>query len=405
MPRRSDDDGPPGAPGSSEGHGRPGADGGGRARQGAGGGGSRRAGGAQRRSGGERGAGRRRADDARTPARRRARDAGRGGRSGREGGAGRAAGRNAGGAGGQERGPAGERTGAPGRRGRPPARRAPTGRAGGWGRTARRGVEQAGGRWVEEPSAKFTPPDGRRADRPAARRPALRTVGEPRQAPQARRAPAAKGRPARRRRPETEASAELRDLAGRGAERAVAQLQAAAEAFADGRERETTRLLRPLRDRYPEAAAVRELLGLAQYRLGNFNAAARELEAFADLTGSTEQHPVLMDCYRAQRRYGDVEALWAELRDASPSSALVSEGRIVAAGALADQGDVRGAIRLLERRAGDVRRAREHHLRLWYALGDLLERAGELPAARTMFERVARHQPSFADVAERLAAL
>ena len=73
-----------------------------------------------------------------------------------------------------------------------------------------------------------------------------------------------------------------------------------------------------------------------------------QLEAFVALThGSTEQHPVLADCYRAMGDYPKVEALWDELREASPQGSLVAEGRIVAAGAMADQGDLRGAIALL----------------------------------------------------------
>jgi tetratricopeptide (TPR) repeat protein len=72
---------------------------------------------------------------------------------------------------------------------------------------------------------------------------------------------------------------------------------------------------------------------------------------------------------------------------------------------LADRGDLDGALALLRRRVGDVRRARDHHLRLWYALADLEERAGNLPQARDLFQRVARQDPAFADVAERLVSL
>ena len=84
--------------------------------------------------------------------------------------------------------------------------------------------------------------------------------------------------------------------------------------------------------------------GLTLYRLERWRQAAAELEAYRALTGSADQLPVLADCYRALRRYDRVDELWAELREASPSAALVTEGRIVAAGALADQGDLQGAI-------------------------------------------------------------
>jgi tetratricopeptide (TPR) repeat protein len=194
-------------------------------------------------------------------------------------------------------------------------------------------------------------------------------------------------------------------MAGRRREWSIGQLARAADAFAEGRDRDALRLLRPLRDAYPDAAGVRELLGLALYRTGQYAAAARELDAYAGLTGSVDQHPVRMDCARAARDYEHVEELWAELAAASPSAELVTEGRIVLAGSLADRGRVRDAIARLERRATPPRQPREHHLRLWYALGDLYERAGELPLARARFEQVRRSAPDFADVAERLAAL
>jgi MFS family permease len=84
---------------------------------------------------------------------------------------------------------------------------------------------------------------------------------------------------------------------------------------------------------------------------------------------------------------------------------LINPIGIFAAGALADQGKLAEAIALLEKRSGEVRRVQEHHLRAWYALADLKERAGDLPGARSLFERVRTQDPQFADVAERLAAL
>ena len=58
------------------------------------------------------------------------------------------------------------------------------------------------------------------------------------------------------------------------------------------------------------------------------------------------------------------------------------------AGSRADRGRLRDAIATLDRRATDVKRVQEHHLRLWYALADLFERAGEIPRARELFLRV-----------------
>ncbi len=164
--------------------------------------------------------------------------------------------------------------------------------------------------------------------------------------------------------------------------------------------------MRPLAKLAPDVATVRQVAGLASYRLGNWTVAAEHLEAFVRLSGSTDLHPVLADCYRAVKRYRRANEVWDELRQASPSAELVTEGRIVAAGALADQDRLAQAIALLER--GPVRRRRtpaDHHLRLWYALGDLYERAGDTVRARELFARVAEVDPHLADTAERLGSL
>lgn len=213
--------------------------------------------------------------------------------------------------------------------------------------------------------------------------------------------------PARRRsrRATPDVEAEVRRLGGRRAEYLLGRLMEAADAFAHDRDRAALRLLRPVRDTLPDAPSVRELTGLAEYRVGNYRAASKELEAFLELTDSAEQHPVLMDCYRAQRRWKRVDELWAELGVSSPSAELVTEGRIVLAGSLADRGRLDEAIDLLRRKAKPVAKPRSHHLRLWYALADLEERAGNLGAARELFARVRRADADFADVALRCAAL
>jgi tetratricopeptide (TPR) repeat protein len=211
----------------------------------------------------------------------------------------------------------------------------------------------------------------------------------------------------RRRSPSRIDTAELSELVGsKRATTLAPRIAAAADAFADERYPEARQILQPMAKEVPGSPIVRELLGLTLYRLGRWQPAAKELEAFRDLTGgSTEQNPVLADCYRAQRRYDRADELWAELRDASPSGELVTEGRIVAAGTLADRGRIGEAIELLERGWRLPKAPRDHHLRRAYALADLYERAGDLPRARETFGWVLRNDRSFADAAERAAGL
>ena len=203
-----------------------------------------------------------------------------------------------------------------------------------------------------------------------------------------------------------EIGAELADAVGPSRAAHLAnRLAEATKAYERDRYRDVVRIVKPLAEVAPGSAAVRELYGLARYRLGHWNEAIRELEAFRALTASFDQHPTLADCYRAKKRWREVDALWEELRAASPSPELVAEGRIVVAGALADRGRVAEAIEVLERAKTDLRRPREHHLRIWYALGDLYERGGELTRARQFFRRVLDFDRDLYDTAERLAAI
>ncbi|HSL57168.1 MAG TPA: tetratricopeptide repeat protein [Acidimicrobiales bacterium] len=201
-------------------------------------------------------------------------------------------------------------------------------------------------------------------------------------------------------------AAELGRAVGPGRQAKVeSRLRDAARAFERERFTDARRILKPLAEMAPASLAVRELYGLTLYRLGRWNEAAAELEVVRELGGTTEQHPVLADCYRALRRYADVDELWEELRAASPSAELVTEGRIVAAGALADRGRLDDAITELGRGFRLPKRPQVHHLRRAYALADLHERVGDLPHARGLFERVAAVDPDFADVTDRVRAL
>ena len=186
---------------------------------------------------------------------------------------------------------------------------------------------------------------------------------------------------------------------------AVRRFETAAKAFRAERFKEALPLLTRLVRDAPEVADVRELHGLVLYRLGRFSAAMAELEFFRELSGSVEQHPVLADCHRALGRWADVEVLWKELGAASPSAELVTEGRLVLAGANADRGEMPAAIRVLEQGWRLPSRPRAHHLRRAYALADLYERAGRAPRARELFRWVQSHDPRLADVSHRVRAL
>jgi tetratricopeptide (TPR) repeat protein len=183
------------------------------------------------------------------------------------------------------------------------------------------------------------------------------------------------------------------------------RLAEASEDYAQGHLDDAARVLSGMVREVPDIPEVRELFGLTRYRQERWRPAIKELEAFRSLTQSVEQHAVLADCYRALGRHSEVAELWDELREVSPSAELVNEGRIVAAGSLADQDRIDEAISLLAKGWRWPARPRIHHLRRAYALADLYERAGDVTAARTLFARVAAIEPELGDASRRVAAL
>ena len=183
------------------------------------------------------------------------------------------------------------------------------------------------------------------------------------------------------------------------------RLRDASKAFEGERFKDTIIALRPVVREAPDLPEGRELMGLAHYRTGKWKEAVEHLEVFREISGSTEQHPVLADCHRAMKHWTDVDELWAELGESSPSAQLVVEGRIVAAGARADRGDLESAIALLAQGWKVPKRPQPHHLRRAYALADLYDRAGRAPRARELFTWVAGHDKDLADVQARVRGL
>ncbi|MBA3605095.1 MAG: hypothetical protein H0W46_03815 [Acidimicrobiia bacterium] len=263
--------------------------------------------------------------------------------------------------------------------------------------------------------------NARRADRPARdpdddrRRIEERTVeqwidegalrGEATQAAQR---AAADDRPRRRTRQLAPKSVAAVGAAARNPRRAavlIDRLAQAQEALDRERFDEARRIAAAVARETPDVAGVHEVLGLAAYRVGRWKQAATELETAQALHPSVELLPVLADTYRALRRWDDVERVWSNVRDASPSQEILAEARIVAAGAQADRGDLAGALRTISRAAQPPKRVRDHHLRQWYVLADLHDRAGDTIEATRWFERIAAHDRDFVDVTDRLRAL
>ena len=175
----------------------------------------------------------------------------------------------------------------------------------------------------------------------------------------------------------------------------------AAKEFQSEQYTDARKTVKPLAESYPGLADLHELHGLCLYRMARWDEAIESLETFRRLSGTAEQNPVLMDCHRALGHWADVDYLWAELGELSPSGELVSEGRIVMAGAQADQGFIDSGVRTLEKGWKVPKEPMEYHLRRAYALADLLERDGKIPKSRKLFAWIASKDHTFGDAAER----
>ncbi len=190
-------------------------------------------------------------------------------------------------------------------------------------------------------------------------------------------------------------------------EKLIEHLTRAAEAYNRHRYEESLRLASTVSEVVPGVAAVRELAGIAAYRAERWPIARTHLRAYFELSGDPEHQPLVMDCERATRRVRAVETTYAATMTAEPTPDVAAEARIVLASTYADVRRFQDAIELLEA-AGASKKLRNpsfRHVRLWYTLGDVLDRAGDRIGAREMFARVALADPDAYDVSARLEDL
>jgi tetratricopeptide (TPR) repeat protein len=155
----------------------------------------------------------------------------------------------------------------------------------------------------------------------------------------------------------------------------------------------------------PRTAAVREVLGIAHYQVEQFREALRELQAYRRLSGRLDQNHLIADSHRA---LGSADKAVATARDAIAARVpeeVRAEAAVVGGAALADLGRFEESLTLLRRFQTQAEVARPHDLRVWYVLGDVLERAGRRAEAAEQFRKLVRHDPDAFDAAERLAAL
>ena len=201
--------------------------------------------------------------------------------------------------------------------------------------------------------------------------------------------------------------AELRHQARTGkAEAAIARLERAVALLDRGDARGAAAEAAKAKQLAPRAPAVREVLGLALYRLERFSEALSEMQAYRRMSGRADQNHIIADCLRALGRPDRAVPLAEEaLAARGVSLSAKTEAVIVASSALADQGKFDQALGMLRRIRTREDVAGPEVIRVWYVTGDVLERAGRTDDARREFGKILRHDPGAYDVAERVAQL
>lgn len=200
---------------------------------------------------------------------------------------------------------------------------------------------------------------------------------------------------------------ELRHMSRPGkADAAIARLDRAASLLDRGDARGAAAEAGKAKELAPRAPAVREVRGLALYRLERFSEALSEMQAYRRMSGRADQNHIIADCLRALGRPDRAVPLAEEALGARGIPLVAkTEAVIVAASALADQGKFDQALGMLRRIRTRDDVAGPEVIRVWYVTGSILERAGRRGDALREFRKILRHDPSAYDAAERVAQL
>lgn len=175
---------------------------------------------------------------------------------------------------------------------------------------------------------------------------------------------------------------------------ALAELAAAAEAFSEGQFHVAVRKAQHAKDLSSRDATIREILGLASYRIGDWQTALRELRTYRRLSGETTHMPVEMDTLRALGRSDDVKGVWDEFNKRGGSPGVQKEARVVYGSHLIDENDLEEAFRVVGRpRITDDPWPED--LRLWYVAARIAALQGGRARAKELAEAIMLEDPSF----------
>jgi Flp pilus assembly protein TadD len=180
---------------------------------------------------------------------------------------------------------------------------------------------------------------------------------------------------------------------------ALEALGDASSAMRDGRYHAAVKDAKRAKNLSPQDTTVRETLGLAAYRIGDWDTALAELRAYRRMAGDASHMPIEMDVLRAKGRDRDVIAAWETLQKADVRPAVYKEGKVVYGSFLLDRGDATAAWDLTgPDRVGP--NAKEADLRVWYIAARAAAMNGNTDTARRIADAIVLNDPSFAGLDE-----
>ena len=186
---------------------------------------------------------------------------------------------------------------------------------------------------------------------------------------------------------------------GRRVSAALESLGEASAALSDGRFQAAQRFARSAKELSPRDATVREVLGLASYRLGDWGTALRELRTYRRLSGEPTHLPVEMDVLRAMGRHHDVEEAWNQLERLDSATAVYKEGRVIYASFLIDEGRTAEARRVVTPRSLS-NNPHPEDLRLWYVAARAAALEGDHAEATRLRNAILVMDPGFPGIDE-----
>lgn len=199
--------------------------------------------------------------------------------------------------------------------------------------------------------------------------------------------------------------AELRGLPKPRAEQVARHLVAAGELLDEDPEAALAHALAARRSA-ARIAAVREAVGLAAYRAGQWHTAVAELRTYHRISGRQTHLAVVADCERAQGRPERALDLYRTADREKLAQDEAIELLIVAAGARRDLGQLDVAVAMLQVPELEVESSEPWVARLRYAYADALVAADRRDEAREWFGRAAMADDEDAtDAAERMLDL